>query len=709
VWNQSEWAPFVSVEMQEAGWDPHAQNPTSSAYGLAQNINPSTYPAAGRPGSKAPLLEQAKAQLEWMVSYIKGRYGTPSGAWAHEQSAGWYAKGGLVDLGGWLVPPDRKGSKEEIDRLRKLGVKGFAKGGTASSGSSAKPKGPSVLERIVGRMKQLAAMHVPYVWGGGHGGFSAHPSGLDCSGAVSDALHAGGVLDTPEDSTALESFGKPGPGKVEIFANAGHTFMNALGRFWGTSVDDNGAGGLGFHPAPPKGYLSSFVLRHVPEGLLGSASGISGSAFKPSMPAQVKGRYAKHKAGGTSAGGGTYAETEIGHYKVQTGKLSFNAPAGTVEGCRRELRELRRMLGEYEAAGRKTKDPATKRALNANAKLIRKQIREVVKAMAKLLKERAQAEKVKKIEGRGTFPEVEKAIEASEGRFNELSERAERVIALEPESGPSAISYIEEQEGPAWAAVLGSENAWRNNLLGGEEAASSRLVSLRAQLQHIEDLRDHSHGSSPKAKAARRAFRKERFKIPALNKAIGEVESASKSFEESLGSLQGLGKPHGRLASLPSVPSADGFGGTIFGTQMSISELGLKIKQAQEAGQPESNTALLEAKLALAENANRDLRLKELQYGPLAAFLKAAPPPYLGAFEKGGVLPADGFYLGHKDETVIPAGQGGAAPAVILEQHFHGELANLLDVITPGLAKEVDRQMGAKYRHIRFGPTGRKR
>lgn len=96
VWDKSQWAPFVSVEMQEAGWDPHAQNPTSTAYGLAQNLNPSTYPAAGRPGSTAPILEQAKAQLQWMVNYIKGRYGSPAAAWAHEQSAGWYAKGGHI-------------------------------------------------------------------------------------------------------------------------------------------------------------------------------------------------------------------------------------------------------------------------------------------------------------------------------------------------------------------------------------------------------------------------------------------------------------------------------------------------------------------------------------------------------------------------------------------------------------------------------------
>ena len=31
-----------------------------------------------------------------MANYIRGRYGTPAAAWAHERANNWYAKGGLV-------------------------------------------------------------------------------------------------------------------------------------------------------------------------------------------------------------------------------------------------------------------------------------------------------------------------------------------------------------------------------------------------------------------------------------------------------------------------------------------------------------------------------------------------------------------------------------------------------------------------------------
>ncbi len=99
----------------------------------------------------------------------------------------------------------------------------------------------------------------PYVWGGGHGSFES--DGYDCSGSVSYALHGGGLLSSPEDSTGLESFGEAGPGKyITIYANAEHAYMVIDGkRFdtvalaeggsrWGGASDDGG-GFVERHPA----------------------------------------------------------------------------------------------------------------------------------------------------------------------------------------------------------------------------------------------------------------------------------------------------------------------------------------------------------------------------------------------------------------------------------------------------------------------------
>ena len=88
-WTGAEWVALNNVAMRESGWNPNAQNPTSSAYGIAQNIG-------GRAGYPDP---SPAGQIAWMLAYIKSRYGDPAAAWAHELSAGWYDQGGKLPPG----------------------------------------------------------------------------------------------------------------------------------------------------------------------------------------------------------------------------------------------------------------------------------------------------------------------------------------------------------------------------------------------------------------------------------------------------------------------------------------------------------------------------------------------------------------------------------------------------------------------------------
>ena len=100
----------------------------------------------------------------------------------------------------------------------------------------------------------------PYVYGGGHGSFQSE--GYDCSGSVSYALHGGGLLSSPEDSTGLESYGEAGPGQyITIYANSEHAYMVVDGRRfdtvalqedgsrWSSSPGDDGGGFVERHPA----------------------------------------------------------------------------------------------------------------------------------------------------------------------------------------------------------------------------------------------------------------------------------------------------------------------------------------------------------------------------------------------------------------------------------------------------------------------------
>jgi peptidoglycan hydrolase-like protein with peptidoglycan-binding domain len=104
-------------------------------------------------------------------------------------------------------------------------------GGGSSSTAGGEGGGSSVVARVIAAGDEIATR--PYVFGGGHGSFQS--TGYDCSGSVSYALHGGGLLSSPEDSSALESYGEAGPGKyITIYANAEHAWMVVDGKRFDT-------------------------------------------------------------------------------------------------------------------------------------------------------------------------------------------------------------------------------------------------------------------------------------------------------------------------------------------------------------------------------------------------------------------------------------------------------------------------------------------
>ncbi len=69
---------------KESGWNPNAQNPTSTAYGIPQFLN-STWASTG-----IAKTSDGYRQIDAGLIYIENRYGSPCGAWSHSQSTGWY-------------------------------------------------------------------------------------------------------------------------------------------------------------------------------------------------------------------------------------------------------------------------------------------------------------------------------------------------------------------------------------------------------------------------------------------------------------------------------------------------------------------------------------------------------------------------------------------------------------------------------------------
>jgi hypothetical protein len=84
-WSASQFSCLNDLWSRESGWSTTADNPSSGAYGIPQAMPGSKMASAG------PDWEtDAATQIKWGLGYIKGSYGSPCDAWAHEESAGWY-------------------------------------------------------------------------------------------------------------------------------------------------------------------------------------------------------------------------------------------------------------------------------------------------------------------------------------------------------------------------------------------------------------------------------------------------------------------------------------------------------------------------------------------------------------------------------------------------------------------------------------------
>jgi cell wall-associated NlpC family hydrolase len=133
---------------------------------------------------------------------------------------------------------------------------GFSVGG---NGTIPIPTGvPEAVQRVIAGGNAIADF--PYIWGGGHASFIAN--GYDCSGSVSYALAAGGLLGTPLVSGDLASWGEAGPGRwITIYANAGHTFMDVDGMWFDTAGRSGPYASRWLVSTPP---LAGYAVRHPP-------------------------------------------------------------------------------------------------------------------------------------------------------------------------------------------------------------------------------------------------------------------------------------------------------------------------------------------------------------------------------------------------------------------------------------------------------------
>ncbi|MGH3221479.1 MAG: lytic transglycosylase domain-containing protein [Streptosporangiaceae bacterium] len=84
-WSASQFSCLDPLWEHESGWSVTAYNPGTGAYGIPQAMPGGKMASAG-----ADWQTDAATQIRWGLSYIRDTYGSPCGAWDHEEATGWY-------------------------------------------------------------------------------------------------------------------------------------------------------------------------------------------------------------------------------------------------------------------------------------------------------------------------------------------------------------------------------------------------------------------------------------------------------------------------------------------------------------------------------------------------------------------------------------------------------------------------------------------
>jgi hypothetical protein len=79
------WGSLLTMWNHESGWNEHAENPGSGAYGIPQALPGSKMASAG-----SDWRTNAMTQIAWGLAYVGSRYGDPCRAWGFWQAHHWY-------------------------------------------------------------------------------------------------------------------------------------------------------------------------------------------------------------------------------------------------------------------------------------------------------------------------------------------------------------------------------------------------------------------------------------------------------------------------------------------------------------------------------------------------------------------------------------------------------------------------------------------
>ena len=219
--------------------------------------------AAGddKPSPKAVSPSAGESKLPPLPSKLRPRVVQPeAGAAGAKEESESVEDSGLGEDPGPAPKQAASTGGRRLDGVLKGAGRGVNKATALANGVALPPfEAPEAVRQIIEAGNSIA--RTPYKWGGGHGKWQ--DTGYDCSGSVSFALAAAGLLEGPLASGPLMSWGEAGPGKwVTIYSNPGHVYLVVAGiRF-----DTSGARQTGSRWQNELRTNEGFVARH-PTGL----------------------------------------------------------------------------------------------------------------------------------------------------------------------------------------------------------------------------------------------------------------------------------------------------------------------------------------------------------------------------------------------------------------------------------------------------------
>jgi cell wall-associated NlpC family hydrolase len=209
-------------------------------------------------GKKVAKAHESTAKLPPLPKKLRARVVQPEAGAAGAETPEPEQDPGLDEPAPKPTGPASSGGRKASGVLAGVNGSSTTKANALSNGVALPPlEAPQAVRQIIEAGNSIA--RTPYKWGGGHGKWQ--DTGYDCSGSVSFALAAAGLLDAPLASGPLMSWGEAGPGKwVTIYTNPGHVYLEVAGiRF-----DTSGARATGSRWQNELRSHEGYVARHPP-------------------------------------------------------------------------------------------------------------------------------------------------------------------------------------------------------------------------------------------------------------------------------------------------------------------------------------------------------------------------------------------------------------------------------------------------------------